>query len=110
MAVQVKCTVFSSKNRSGYICSVCSSHKQYRQGAFDFVAAYLVCEDAWHIIPEKRLGVSGRFLCVRSAIIPDMRNIFEAWDLLRLYGLLLVFCISAEQLQRVGQQINHGFE
>jgi hypothetical protein len=83
VAVQVKCTVFSSKNGSGYICSVCSSHKQYRQGAFDFVAAYLVCEDVWYIIPEKetrgKWSISLRTQCDHSRY----EKYLEVWDLLR---------------------------
>ena len=53
VAVQVKCTVFNTANGVGYICSVCSSHKQYPRGSFDFLAAYLVREDVWYIIPEE---------------------------------------------------------
>jgi hypothetical protein len=83
VAVQVKCTVFSSKNGAGYICSVCSSHKQYRRGSFDFVAAYLVCEDAWYIIPEKetrgKWSISLRTQCNHSRY----EKYLEAWDLLR---------------------------
>ena len=51
MAVQVKCTVAKVESGKGYICSVCSSHKAYRAGAFDFLAAYVVLEDVWYIIP-----------------------------------------------------------
>ena len=83
VAVQVKCTVFISKNGAGYICSVCSSHKQYRQGAFDFVAAYLVLEDVWYIIPEKetrgKWAISLRTQCDESRY----EKYLEAWDLLR---------------------------
>jgi hypothetical protein len=82
VAVQVKCTVFNTANGVGYICSVCSSHKQYRRGAFDFVAAYLVCEDAWYIIPEKEIwgkwAISLRTECDHSRY----EKYLEAWDLL----------------------------
>src|ERR1700730_9640067 len=83
VAVQVKCTVFNTKNGAGYICSVCSSHKQYRRGAFDFLAAYLVCEDAWYIIPAKetrgKWSISLRTQCNHSRY----EKYLEAWDLLR---------------------------
>jgi hypothetical protein len=83
VAVQVKCTVFNTANGVGYVCSVCSSHKQYRRGAFDFVAAYLVCEDAWYIIPEKetrgKWAISLRTQCAESRY----EKYLEAWDLLR---------------------------
>jgi hypothetical protein len=84
VAVQVKCTVFSTANGSGYMCSVCSSHKQYRPGAFDFVAAYLVLEDVWYIIPEKetrgKWSISLRTQCSHSRY----EKYLEAWDLLLL--------------------------
>jgi PD-(D/E)XK nuclease superfamily protein len=76
VAVQVKCTVFSSKNGSGYICSVCSSHKQYRQGRSTLSLIWFV-RTSGTSFRRKRLGISGRFLCVRSAIIPGMRNILK---------------------------------
>ena len=83
VAVQVKCTVFNTANGVGYICSVCSSHKQYRRGAFDFLAAYLVCEDVWYIIPEKEIwgkwSISLGTQCAESRY----EKYLEAWDLLR---------------------------
>lgn len=64
------------------MCSVCSSHKQYRPGAFDFVAAYLVCEDVWYIIPEKetrgKWSISLGTQCNHSRY----EKYLEAWDLL----------------------------
>ncbi len=80
VAVQVKSTVTKLRTGKGYICSVCSSHKAYEVGAFDFVAAYVVREDAWYIIPAGEirgmlsvsLGNGGRFEVYR-----------EAWESLR---------------------------
>jgi hypothetical protein len=52
-------------------------------GAFDFVAAYLVCEDAWYIIPAKetrgKWSISLRTKCDHSRY----EKYLEAWDLLR---------------------------
>jgi len=83
VAVQVKCTVFNTANGVGYICSVCSSHKQYGPGSFDFLAAYLVCEDVWYIIPEKetrgKWSISLGTQCDHSRY----EKYLEAWDLLR---------------------------
>ena len=83
VAVQVKCTVFNTANGAGYICSVCSSHKQYPQGSFDFLAAYLVCKDVWYIIPEKetrgKWSISLGTQCAESRY----EKYLEAWDLLR---------------------------
>ena len=45
VVVQVKCTIFPSKNGEGYLCSVCSSHNIYRPGAFDFLAALCGAEE-----------------------------------------------------------------
>jgi hypothetical protein len=44
VAVQVKCTIAKLESGNGYICSVCSSHKPYPPGSFDFVAAYVIRE------------------------------------------------------------------
>jgi hypothetical protein len=75
VAVQVKSTVTKLRNGKGYICSVCSSHKAYVEGAFDFVAAYVVLEDAWYIVPAKEirgmlsisLGTGGKYEEYREA-------------------------------------------
>ena len=83
VAVQVKCTVAVVKNGSGYVCSVCSSHKPYPPGSFDFLAAYVVFEDAWYIIPEEKIrgmkSVSLFTKCEESRY----ETFLEAWNLLR---------------------------
>src|ERR1700693_6427161 len=57
VAVQVKCTVFNTANGVGYICSTCSSHKQYRRGGVDFFAAFFFCVDVLGImLGEKSWG------------------------------------------------------
>jgi hypothetical protein len=82
-AVQVKCTVAKLESGKGYICSVCSSHKAYRAGAFDFVAAYVVLEDAWYIIPAKEIrGKKSICLCTEGAEA-KYEPYREAWELLR---------------------------
>jgi hypothetical protein len=55
LAVQVKCTIFQIAEGldKGWLCTVCSSGRPYARGSFDFLAAYLVYEDAWYIIPEE---------------------------------------------------------
>jgi hypothetical protein len=82
VAVQVKCTVFRNPEGEGYICSTCSSHKPYRPGAFDYLAAYVIPEDAWYIIPAKEIrGLKSISLCtVGEAKYEQYR---EAWRLLR---------------------------
>jgi hypothetical protein len=67
----------------GYICSVKSNNARYRTGAFDFLAAYVIPEDAWHIIPAKVIrGVASVSLCTseREGKYEEYR---KAWHLLR---------------------------
>jgi len=82
-AVQVKCTLAKLQSGTGYSCSTCSSHKVYRAGAFDFLAAYVIPEDAWYIIPAKEIrGLKSISLCTdgNEAKYEKYR---EAWHLLR---------------------------
>ena len=82
--VQVKSTGF--KDRGGYSCSVRGSAGAYVDDAFDFVAVYVVPEDAWFIIPEEI--VRGR----RSvALYPHLKKskygrYLGAWELLGAAG------------------------
>ena len=83
VAVQVKCTIAKLESGKGYICSVCSSHKPYPPGSFDFVAAYVILEDAWYIIPEKEIrGLKSISLCTVGAEA-KYEHYREAWGLLR---------------------------
>ena len=67
VAVQVKCTVAKLESGKGYICSACSSHKAYKAGAFDFLAAYVVLEDVWYIVPAKLIrGLKSISLCTEG--------------------------------------------
>jgi hypothetical protein len=82
-AVQVKCTTFELQSGTGYCCSTCSSHKPYPKGAFDFLAAYVIPEDVWYIIPaEEILGLKSVSLCTEEgeAKYEEYR---EAWDSLK---------------------------
>jgi hypothetical protein len=49
--VQVKSTIF--REGSGYSCSLKDSRGPYKKNSFDFVAAYVIPEDVWYILPEK---------------------------------------------------------
>jgi hypothetical protein len=80
VAVQVKCTVFRSKNGEGYLCSVCSSNNIYKAGAFDFLAGYVVPENAWYILPAKEIeGMRSVSLMTPTSKYEKYR---EAWHLL----------------------------
>lgn len=62
---------------------MCSSHKPYRPGAFDFLAAYVIPEDLWYIIPAKEIrGLKSISLCtVGGEAKYELYR--EAWNLLR---------------------------
>lgn len=83
VAVQVKSTIAKLESGKGYICSTCSSHKAYRAGAFDFLVAYVVPEDAWYIIAAKKIrGLKSISLCTENGEA-KYEKYREAWDLLR---------------------------
>jgi hypothetical protein len=85
VAVQVKCTIARLESGDGYNCSACSSHKPYPKGSFDFVAAYVILEDAWYIIPEKEIrGLKSISLCTTGlGSEAKYEKYREAWGLLR---------------------------
>jgi hypothetical protein len=83
VAVQVKCTIARTENRKGYVCSTCSSHKKYRRGSFDFLAAYVVHEDAWYIIPEKEVRSQWAISLSTQCKEARYEKYREAWHLLR---------------------------
>jgi PD-(D/E)XK endonuclease len=82
-AVQVKSTVTKLESGKGYICSTCGNHKVYRAGAFDFLAAYVIPEDVWYIIPAEEIrGLKSISLCTYGGEA-KYEQYREAWDLLR---------------------------
>jgi hypothetical protein len=81
VGVQVKCTIAKQQNAKGYICNLKCNNKKYRQGSFDFVAAYAILEDTWYIVPEKAIRGMGA-ICLCSTM-PKYEEYREAWDLLR---------------------------
>jgi hypothetical protein len=85
VAVQVKCTIARLVSGTGYNCSVCSSHRPYPPGSFDFLAAYVILEDTWYIIPEKEIrGLKSISLCTTElGSEAKYEHYREAWGLLR---------------------------
>jgi hypothetical protein len=81
VAVQVKCTLSELPGGKGYGCAIKTNNKAYRPGAFDFVAAYVIPEDVWYIIPEKL--IRGRQLMSLSSPAGKFEQYREAWHLLR---------------------------
>jgi hypothetical protein len=53
VSVQVKSTI--AELGTGYVCTVRGGHKPYPPGSFDFLAAYVVHDNAWYIIPEEEI-------------------------------------------------------
>jgi hypothetical protein len=68
-------------NAKGYICNLKCNNKKYREGAFDFLAAYAILEDAWYLVPEKAIRGLGS-ICLCSAM-PKYERYREAWELLK---------------------------
>jgi len=83
-AVQVKCTTCVSRTGYGYNCCVTSTgRKRYKPESFDFLAAYVVYEDAWYIIPEEKvIEFSAIALCTEQGQA-NFESYREAWGLLK---------------------------
>jgi hypothetical protein len=81
VAVQVKSTNFALEE--GWMCNVCSCHNPYPPGSFDFLAAYVVFEDVWYIIPEQKIlgmkSISLHTKCNKS----KYEGYRDGWDLLQ---------------------------
>ncbi len=80
-SVQVKSTICQSKK--GYDCTVRGGHKAYPAGSFDFVAAYVVPEDAWYIIPAKVIRGNKSIRLYPKLPTARYEKYREAWHLLR---------------------------
>jgi hypothetical protein len=68
---------------TGYSCTLKDSRGPYRKNTFDFVAAYVIPEDVWYVLPEKR--VRGMW---SVGLYPKLEGskydaYKEAWHLLR---------------------------
>lgn len=81
VSVQVKST--TNEFEGGYLCNVGMGDHSYAAGAFDFLAAYVVPEDVWSIIPQKRIrGMRCISLYTHSGESKYERY-REAWHLLQ---------------------------
>jgi hypothetical protein len=81
VSVQVKSTICQSG--TGYDCTVRGGHKAYAPGSFDFVAAYVVPEDAWYIIPAKLIQGKKSIMLYPKLQTAKYEGYREAWQLLR---------------------------
>jgi hypothetical protein len=82
VSVQVKSTM-CEKPEGGYSCCLKDSKGKYRGNPFEFLAAYVIPDDAWFIIPGRKVrGVTA------ISLYPDSQRAKytpykEAWHLLR---------------------------
>jgi hypothetical protein len=81
VSVQVKSTL--SKEKTGYECAVRGGHQAYPAGAFDFLAAYVVPEDVWYIIPAKFFQGQECVTLFPNSPKAKYEPYREAWNLLR---------------------------
>ncbi len=81
VSVQVKSTTVESGG--GYACAIRKQNQGYARGSFDFVAAYVVQEDVWYILPASAIrGKESVGLCSNSTQA-KYEAYREAWHLLR---------------------------
>jgi hypothetical protein len=81
VSVQVKSTL--SKLKTGYVCTVRGGHEAYAAGSFDFLAAYVVPEDAWYIIPAGLTHGKGCITLYPHSPTAKYEQYREAWHLMR---------------------------
>jgi PD-(D/E)XK endonuclease len=80
-SVQVKSTICQQK--TGYDCTVRGGHKAYPAGSFDFLAAFVVPEDTWYIIPAKVIRGKTSITLIPESKTDTYEQYREAWHLLR---------------------------
>ena len=80
VAVQVKSTIADLEG--GYRCTVRGGHRPYVPGSFDFLAAYVIAEDAWYIIPEEKIEGKESVAFCPKVKEPEYEQYREAWHLL----------------------------
>ena len=81
VSVQVKSTIM--QEQGGYVCTVRSGHRRYPTGSFDFLAAYLVIEDIWYIVPAPEVQGKKVVTLYPKSTTAKYEKYREAWYLLR---------------------------
>jgi hypothetical protein len=79
-SVQVKSTIV--KCGGGYLCSVKRNNKPYAPGSFDFLAAYVIPEDVWYIIPASKIADKESVILCSVAAQAQYEAYRERWALL----------------------------
>ncbi len=79
--VQVKSTM--AKCGAGYACSAKSNNLGYKPDDFDFLAAYVIPEDVWYVIPEPVIRGLGSVYLDPASERMKYSQYKEAWELLK---------------------------
>jgi hypothetical protein len=79
--VQVTSTIFK-ESAEGYSCTLKDSKGPYKKNTFDFVAAYVIPEDVWFILPEKKIRGMWSVGLYPKLETAKYREYQEAWHLL----------------------------
>jgi hypothetical protein len=77
----VKSTIFK-EGAEGYSCTLKDSKGPYKKGSFEFVAAYVIPEDVWFILPEKIIRGMWSVGLYPKLERAKYREYQEAWHLL----------------------------
>jgi hypothetical protein len=81
LRVQVKSTKY--KREGSYWCNTLSSNGPYRVNQIDFMAAYVIPEDLWYIVPA-RAFCGLHYICLSPHLeVSKYSRYLEAWHLLR---------------------------
>ncbi len=78
--VQVKSTIFPEGN--GYSCTLKDSRGPYKKNTFDFLAAYIIPEDIWYILPAKLIRGMWSVGLHPELTVSKYGRYEEAWNLL----------------------------
>jgi hypothetical protein len=81
VGVQVKSTTVIMNG--GYMCTVKRNNKAYARGSFDFVAAYVIPEEVWYIVPAEKLHKRETMILCSESKQAQYEQYREAWHLLR---------------------------
>jgi hypothetical protein len=90
---QVKSTIF--REGEGYSCTLKDSRGPYKKNSFDFVAAFVIPEDVWFIIPEKIVRGMWSVGLNPKLETAKYREYQEAWNLLSGEGATVIPCMQA---------------
>jgi len=82
VSVQVKSTV--CRAGGGYECCIKGKKDEpYEPGSFDFLAAYVVLEDVWYILPAAKVAGRETVCLFSKSKYARYEDYQEAWQLLR---------------------------